>query len=108
MSDTNSLYRSVKRLASDLTPKSRIRIHYNSARSDERQSAEGNVISVKGNFETKTIIVKIKRDDGQIMSLESTEGKVNSEGQWYSAVGYSYEFEIISQSSSTAKAETPS
>lgn len=75
-----------------MEPGSWLRVRYNSARSDERQSVEGKVTDVTFRRDG-TGKVQIVRPDGQKMTIHN-DGRVVSHGSYYPVTGYANQYDV--------------
>jgi hypothetical protein len=79
--------------ASQLNQESRLRVFYNSARSNDEQQAEGKVIGVYAS-DNSSCRVAFVRDDGQKMEVDES-GELVSYGSHFPVTGYAYQYEVI-------------
>ena len=77
--------------ASGMDGGSRIKVWYNSSRSDTKQVVEGKVTRV---YYENCLRVIFVRDDGQKMEIHDTKDKLVSFGSHFPNTGFAYRYEI--------------
>jgi len=80
--------------ASQLTAGARLRVFYNSARSDDEQTVEGKVTGVYAS-DNSSCRVAFQRDDGQTMEVDET-GELISYDSHFPITGYAYKYNVLS------------
>jgi hypothetical protein len=81
-------------VATDIPPDGRVRVKYNSSRSDDVQEVEGEVLWVKIRRYDESKIV-FQRDDGQKMEVQSGDGRLLSYGSHAPTTGFAFEVEVL-------------
>jgi len=69
-----------------------LKVWYNSARSDEKQTATGKVKRVTARL-NDTLKVVFQRKDGQVMEVDEND-KLVSYNSAYPTTGYAYKYEV--------------